>query len=133
MTKTIKVIFSVLLLLNGLFFVSNIYVIGDRKAAIEMHNDLFPNASAFVANAKVIVCFVTGILYLLAAYGLLRNKSNFVISGIMGAIVFIGFYIIELILWGRSHPRVWIDFSIFGGLSLIYGIYSLITLKRSSL
>lgn len=130
MAKIGKVIILILMLLNGLLFISNIYVLGNREAAIEMHDDLAPTASAFMANAKVVLCFVVGILYVISAVAIIKKKYPLALSGVIGFILFDGFYIIELILWSKTHPRVWIDFSIFGGLSLLFGVYSWLNWRR---
>lgn len=122
-SKIMYCIIIALLLLQGLLFICNIYVLGDVEAAIAMHEDLAPTADPFIVNGKVIVCFITGILYLLAAYGIIRKNHHLLFTGILGIILFLGYYIIELFLWGASYPRVWLDFSIFGGLSLIMGVY----------
>lgn len=124
--RTIKTVLSIIMLMNGIFFISNIYVLGNTDAAVKMHKDLIPTASAFIANAKVVICFVTGILYLISVYGFFRNKYNLLITGVIGFIIFFGFYIIELLLWGKTYSNVWFGFSIFGVLSLIFGIYSFI-------
>ena len=110
------------MILNGLFFISNIYVLGDTQAAIAMHDDLPRSASALLANAKVIDCFVVGILYLVAAFGIIRQKYNLALAGAVACALFIGLYIYQLIVW--PNVNAWIGFAIFGGLSLLFGAYS---------
>jgi hypothetical protein len=117
-------IILILMILNGLFFVSNIYVLGNTEAAIEMHDDLPRSASALLANAKVIDCFIVGILYLVAAYGIIREKYSLALAGVVGCVLFVGLYVFQLIMWAGEHPRMWLDFAIFGGLSLLLGVYS---------
>ena len=117
-------IFAVLMILNGLFFMSNIYVLGSHEAAVAMHNDLSPNAGPIITMGKVLNCFLVGICYIVAGIGILRLKKGLVQWGVWGCILFIAFYIIELILWGSTHKRVWFDFSIFGGISIVYGFIS---------
>jgi hypothetical protein len=112
------------MILNGLLFVSNIYVLGDLKAALEMHEDLSPAANPVMVNAKVIVCFVAGILYLLAAFAILFRKRRLALAGIAGFVLFDGLYLLELALWGCSHSQVWLGFAIFGSLGLLFGWYS---------
>lgn len=124
MVKIVKAGILLLMILNGLLFISNIYVLGDREAAIEMHDDLAPTASSLMANAKVVICFVVGVLYVVSAFAIIKKKYYLSLSGVIGFVLFVGFYILELILWSQTHPRVWIDFSIFGGFSLLFGIYS---------
>ena len=114
---SINLAISILMILVGLFFASNIYVIGNRQAAVAMHNDLAPNAGAVIANLKVIVCFVAGLLYLAAAWGLLKRRREAVLAGVVGFVLFDGLYVVELALWGSSYPRVWLWFGVFGGLS----------------
>jgi len=130
--KIIKLVMLAVIILNGLLFISNIYVLGDREAAIKMHDDLPRVASAAWANTKVIVCFVVGILYLLSAYGIIRTKRNFTLAGILGFIIFDGVYLIQLIMWAGIHPRIWIDFSTFGGVSFLIGMYSLYYWKKGN-
>ena len=124
MVKIGKAMIVILMMLNGLLFISNIYVFGNREAAIGMHDDLAPTASDLMVNAKVVLCFVVGFLYVVSAIGIMKKKYALALSGVIGFILFDGFYILELILWSKTHPRVWIDFSVFGGLSLLIGIYS---------
>lgn len=114
--KTTKRLFHTIILiimvLNGLLLTTNIYVIGNPAAAIEMHDDLPRNASDYLAITKVIVCFITGILYLIAAYGLIKKKYKLVLSGFIGFIIFDGEYIYQIINWSNEHPRMFVDFSI---------------------
>lgn len=124
MDKIVKTVMLSLMILNGLLFISNIYVLGNNEAAINMHTDLAPSASTLMVNAKVIICFIVGMLYLVSAFGIIRRKFNLALAGIIGFILFDGFYIIELALWSRIHPQVWFGFIIAGGLSLLIGLYS---------
>lgn len=119
-----KILMLILMIFGGIMFITNIYVLGNRDAAVAMHDDLPRSASALLANAKVIKCFVVGILYLIAAVGIIRKRYAWAVAGMIGAGIFIGFYIIQLALWANIHPRMWTDFTIFGGASLLIGIYS---------
>ncbi len=130
MIKTYLTRFIMLLMiLNGLMFISNIYILGDRAAAVAMHDDLIPTAGALMANAKVLTCFVTGILYIFCVSGIMMKKRWLVPAGIVGFILFDGLYMIQLVMWAGIHPRIWIDFSIFGGLSLFFGCFALYQFK----
>lgn len=122
----------VLLLLNGLLFISGTYVLGDNAAAAKMHWDLIPTASSFIINAKVVICLISGILYLLAFLGFIRNKASLVIHGFYGFLFFFSFYIVELILWAGIYPSVFIGFSSFGLLSVLLGVYSFMYYKKNS-
>ncbi len=122
--KTLKISVLVLMMLIGMFLVSNIYILGDHQGAIEMHEDLAPNASAFWANAKVLNCFFTGLLYVISSIGIIRKRYHLTLAGVIGAGIFIALYLIQLWMWAGIHPRIWFDFSIFGGLALLFGIYS---------
>lgn len=123
---------AVLMLLNGLFFMSNIYVLGDTPEAIAMHDDLARDASPFMVQGKVVNCFLVGLGYLISGIGILRNRPKLGQWGFWAAIFFIGFYLVELVLWGKSHPRVWTDFAIFGGISAIWGILSYRIWRKSN-
>ena len=133
LSKVCKIIILVLMILNGLMFISNIYVFGDREAAIEMHDDLAPSSSELVAITKVVVVFIVGILNLVTAIAILRKKYSFALAGFIGFLIFDGLYLIQIIIWAEEHPRIWIDFSIFGTLSLIFGIFSLWHWKKRNL
>ncbi len=128
--KTMRILILLVIISNGLLFTSNIYVLGDHKAAIAMHNDLAPDTGAFFANVKVITCFVVGILYLITAVGIIRKKKRLSLAGVLGSSWFVGLYIFQLIIWSRVHPRIWTDFIIFGSLSIIIGIYSYIQYQK---
>jgi hypothetical protein len=127
-----RILLLVVMVLNGLLFIVNISVLGDRQAAIEMHEDLAPNASALAANGKVLVCFVTGILYLVGAYGLWRKQPRLIVAGILGFLLFDGAYLVELISWA-DRADVWIGFGLFGGLSFVFGLVSWRDWRRSTL
>jgi hypothetical protein len=116
-------IIPTLMLLNGLFFSSNIYVVGNAKAALKMHDDLPPWAGPSLARLKVIVCFITGVSYVVAFFGAILARSELIRVGAAGASLFLGLYIVELALWGKSYPRVWRYFFIFGGVSAGFGLW----------
>ena len=134
MTKRIlNIIILILMIANGLFFITNIYVLGNREEAIKIHEDLAPNTSAIMANIKVLNVFFVGLLFLISAYGIIRKKYNYAIAGIIAAILFIGLYIFQIIIWAKTHPQIWISFIIFGSLSVIFGIYSWLNWKKRKL
>lgn len=122
--KIAKWFLVVFMILNGLLFISNIYVLGNTEAAIKMHDDLAPTAGALMANLKVLDCFIVGILYIIAAAGIITKRYKLSAAGVAGFVLFDGLYIIQIIMWASIHPRIWFDFSIFGGVSLIFGIFS---------
>jgi hypothetical protein len=110
---------------NGLFFISNIYVLGDTQAAIAMHDDLPRSAGPLLANAKVLDCFVVGLLYLVAAYAIIRKRHNLALAGVVACVLFVGLYLYQFIIaWDNIHAEMWIGFGVFGGLSLLFGVYS---------
>jgi hypothetical protein len=128
--KITKIIVLSLMILNGIFCMCNIYVLGNREEIVKMHLDLVPDAGDFIANTKVIGIFISGLLFVIAAVSIIRKKYKFAFAGIIGFAIVNGLYIVQLILWADIHPRIWIHFAIFGGLSLIYGIYSWLNWKK---
>lgn len=129
--KITNIIVLSLIILNGIFFMCNIYVIGNREEIINMHQDLMPTASDFIANSKVIGVFITGILYIITVVSIIRKKYGFALVAIIfGFIINNGLYLIQLIMWANIHPRIWIHLAIFGGLNLLYVIYSLLRWKK---
>jgi hypothetical protein len=129
--KILKIAVLIVTISNGLFFVSNIYVIGNSEAALKMHDDLPPDAGYLWAYAKVLNVFITGILYLVSAYGVIRKKYSFCISGIIASIIFIGMYLIQIILWVQRYSPVLKWFCVFGSFSLLIGIFSFIYWKKN--
>ncbi len=121
--KILRLVLLAGMMLNGLLFVSNIYVLGDTQAAINMHDDLPLTANPFLVNVKVIITFITGILFLVAAFAIIRRNHNLALTGVFGFALFDSFYILELAMWAGVHPRIWADFSIFGGLALLFGVF----------
>jgi len=109
---------------NGVLFVIGTYVLGDTAAAIEMHEDLAPDASPLLVNTKVIIAFVVGLLYLLAAFGVLTRRHRLALAGVIAFALFDGFYVVELVLWAGTNPGAWIGFCIFGSISALIGAYS---------
>ena len=89
-----------------------------------MHRDLTGNASAFLATAKVLVCFITEILFLITAYAIIKKKFKLAITGVLGSLLFIGLYLIEFIDGYKSNPQMLMWFLLFGGLSLMIGVNS---------
>lgn len=128
--RIIKVFMLVIMIANGLFFISNIYALSSVETAIAMHEDLVPDAGPVWAYAKVINVFITGLLYLISAGGIIKKKYTLCIAGIAGLMVFWGMYIVQLILWANRHPETWISFGIFGSVSLLIGLYSWIQWKK---
>jgi hypothetical protein len=120
MNKKTKTIISILMLLFGIFFASNIYVIGNDLAAVDMHKDLYAKASTVMIQGKVIDCFFVGILYVIGAIGLLRNKNKFAVYALIAPVLFILFYIIEIISWSSVYPVVWIYFGITSGINMLF-------------
>lgn len=108
----------------GILFIANIVVLGNYDAAIKMHWDLSPAAGDLLVTGKVLVCFITGVLYLVAAAGIIRHRFALVRAGLAGSALFFGYYLVELVSWGSSYPPVWIGFFSFGFLTLVIGIYS---------
>lgn len=111
------------MILVGLIFGSNIYVLGDTAAAIQMHDDLSLNASPLMANVKVLITFITGVLFLIAAFAIISKNHNLSLAGVLGFALFDGFYLIELAMWADVHPRIWACFAIAGGIALLFGAY----------
>ncbi len=119
-----KGLILLLMVLNGLLFISNIYVWGNTEAALAMHEDLAPWAGAAMANLKVLDCFIVGLLYLVTAYAIFRGNRVLSVVGVLAFLLFDGFYLVELALWGATHPPVWFGFGLFGSLSFGFAVFS---------
>jgi hypothetical protein len=111
------------MILVGLLFGSNIYVLGDTASAVQMHEDLPLTASPLLVNIKVIITFITGILFLTAAFAIIRKDRNLSLAGVLGFALFDGFYLIELAMWADVHPRIWTYFALAGGIALLIGAF----------
>lgn len=111
------------MILVGLLFGANIYVLGDTAAAIKMHEDLPITASPLMVNAKVIITFITGILFLIAAYSIISKNRNLAIAGVLGFALFDGFYLLEIAMWANIHPVIWTYFALAGGIAFLFGVF----------
>lgn len=124
MGKAMKIIVLILMVSNGLLFISNIYTMGDPQAAMDIHEDLAASASLFMINAKLLICFIAGILYLATAVATIFKKAWAALTAVIACVLFDGLYIVELIMWWNINPWVWFGFCLFGGLSLLFALYS---------
>lgn len=80
MKSKLKIGLNIFMTLFGIFLVSNIIVLGDNAAALEMHEDLYFLASSQMIQGKVLVCFITGILFITGAIGSMRGKNKLLIN-----------------------------------------------------
>lgn len=122
---TVKVSFSIirslflaLLILNGLIFVASLPALFDPGFALRIHSDLYPGSGMVMIFLKSVICFFSGVTYLIAAYGY-YHRSLLVFAGVLGSVPFFLFYLVELASWGTSYLPVWLGFFIFGLASLI--------------
>ena len=113
-----RIILLILLVGNGIIFVSSLPVISNPSMAQQIHNDLSPDAGIFIITVKSLLCVIAGIGYLVGAYGLYYN-SHLVLAGLAGAAPFFIFYLYEIASWGMTYPGVWIGFLTFGLMSFI--------------
>jgi hypothetical protein len=111
------------MILVGLLFGSNIYVLGDAASAIQMHEDLPQTASSLLVNMKVVITFITGVLFLVAALAIINKNHNMSLAGVFGFALFDGFYLLELAMWADVNPRIWTCFAIAGGIALLLGAF----------
>ncbi len=132
--KTANTIIMAIIILNGIFFMCNIYVLGNRAEIIKMHQDLVPSAGDLIANAKVIGVFATGVLYIITAVSIIKRKYWISLPAIiLGFLINNGLYVAQLIMWANMHPRIWIHMALFGGLNLLYVVYVLLKRKKRSI
>lgn len=124
-----EILFLLLLIVNGIIFTISLPAIFDISIAMMIHSDIFPDSQYLIIQAKSIICFITGIAYLIAAYGF-HHRSSLVIAGTLGAIPFFLLYLVEIYLWGQFYPQVWIGFFLFGLLSLVIAISCYILWKK---
>lgn len=113
-----------LLLLNGLFYMSNIIAIGNLEFMIEMHEDLSPNAGLMIANVKVINIFITGLCFLIGGISIIRKKYNFAIIGTFGTINFLLMYAYQIFMWGNEYKDVYVGLFTFGLVATLNGVVS---------
>ena len=81
-------------------------------------------------QGKVIDCFLVGILYIIGAIGLLRNKNKTAIYVLISAVLFISFYILEIISWSTVYPVVWVYFGIMGGINLLFFWFAVVNFQN---
>lgn len=127
----VKVIMSIFTIGCSLLFIASIFSFGNREKGLQIHKEMPEYATLEIINLKNMVTFLTGLLFLCAAIGFIFNLSILNWAGVGGSLLFVLFYIYELILWGKVHLPVWGGFLMFGTLSILIGIYSLYHLKVS--
>jgi hypothetical protein len=99
----------------GVLLVSTLVMLGDSAAVVRMHRDLSPAAGDVLVTGKILVCFTTGVLFLVAGYGLVRKVARLALAGVVGAALLLGYYLVELVSWGGSYPPVRVGPLSFGG------------------
>ncbi len=77
-----------------------------------------------IVNAKVLVCFIAGALYIMTAAAILRKAYRWTLAGVIAFLLFDGLYLVELALWWRTNPKTWLGFGMFGTLNLLFGVAS---------
>lgn len=119
-----KWLLIILLLLNGLFYMSNIIAFGNLSFILEMHEDLYPNTSLLVANIKVLNIFITGLCFLVSAISIMRKKYYLSVLGTIGTINFLIMYLFQIIKWGSKYRTVYEGLFTFGAVAILNGIVS---------
>jgi hypothetical protein len=124
----IRPLFLALLILNGLIFVASLPALIDPDFALRIHSDLYPESGMLMIFLKSVICFLSGVTYLIAAYGY-YHRSLLVFAGVLGSVPFFLLYLVELSCWGTFYLPVWVGFMTFGLASLIIMTGSYLSLK----
>ncbi len=119
----LKIIVEVLTAILAVMYTVNIRVLNNHAKAVKMHAEIPPSTGLPLVNTKVIISFLTGIGFVAAFIGLLLSNPLLLYVGACGALLFFLFYIVEVVLWGRSFPKVWLGFFTFGLVTALIGLY----------
>ena len=117
-----KILLGLVMVVNGLFFVSQVRLFYDRAAALRFHGDLPPDVDPSLVDLKVVVWGLAGLAWIVAGSGLMVGRRDWLPAAFVAFLLVDGFYVIQLWSWGVSFPAVWAWFSVFGGLALLYAV-----------
>ena len=115
-----KVLVGVVMVVNGVLFASQAYLFNDVAAALRVHGDLPPDADPSLVNIKVVAWALAGIAWVVAGFGLMTGRRDWLPAGFVGFLLVDGLYVAQFWLWGGSYPSVWAWFALFGVLALVY-------------
>lgn len=124
--KVFKWIFVTVLLLNGLFYMSNIVVLGNGENIKAMHEDISPAATNLECNLKVVNVFITGLLFFCAAVFIIKKRYTFSLLGVIGTLNFLFMYVYQIVKWGDTHKAMYIGLFTYGVVATINGIGTLL-------
>jgi hypothetical protein len=119
----LKIAAEVLTGILALMYTTNIVALNNRTRALKIHGEIPESAGLFMLNCKVVITFLTGIGFVCAFVGFFFTNPLLSYLAASGALAFFLFYIVEVVLWGRSYPKVWGGFLTFGLVTLLLGLY----------
>lgn len=125
----LKIIVGILMGFLGIMFSTNIIVFNNQEKAVKMHREMHKDASLFLTNLKTIITFICGIGFLLAVVSFFMPNIYFFYAGTFGALLFFLFYIIEFLLWFKTHKIVIPSFFTIGIITALLGVYCFIAAK----
>ncbi|MDH5655471.1 MAG: hypothetical protein OEZ34_06155 [Spirochaetia bacterium] len=129
--SVLKISVIVVMFLLSVLFIPGFFAIGDKARGLKIHKEMPPHASLNIVNVKGMITGVVGVLFILAAVGLILNNSYLVLFGVGASILFVLFYFYEIVLWGRSYPVVIGGFLMFGLPVFLLGLYCLSVFRSS--
>ena len=115
-----KIVVGIVMAANGLLFAGQVYLFNDAPAALRIHRDLPPDADPALVNLKVVAWALAGIAWVVAGFGLMTGRREWLPSAFVAFLLVDGFYVAQYWLWGSWYLSVWISFAVFGVLALLY-------------
>ena len=117
-----KILLGLVMVVNGVWFASQVRFFYNVSAALRFHGDLPPDVDPSFVDLKVVAWGLAGLAWVVAGLGLMTGRRDWLPAAIVGFLLVDGLYAAELWLWGVTYPVVWAWFGIFGGLALAYAV-----------
>ena len=115
-----KILLGLVMVANGVFFVSQVRLFYDRTAALRFHGDLPPDVDPSLVDLKVVVWGLAGLAWIVAGSGLVTGRRDWLPAAFVSFLLVDGLYVAQFWLWGDSHLAVWAGFGTFGLLTIAW-------------
>jgi hypothetical protein len=115
-----RVLFGVVMVVNGLLFVGQVYLFPDATAALRVHRDLAPDADFQLVALKVLAWGLAGLAWVVSGIGLMTGRRDWLPAAFVGFLLVDGLYVAQFWMWGDTLLTVWAWFGVFGTLAFVY-------------
>ncbi len=108
------------MLANGLWFLRNVFWIGDPATAIANNPDIPEFAAPGLVIGKMVVLLMVGLDYILAFVNILMKRYEFAKFAMFGTTLLIVTFFIEAMLWSSRYSEIWEPFAWWTTIGLLH-------------